>query len=194
MKADCSALRAPAVAASICNPGYRPTCRYRLARPISTSCGMRASHSLCLPSGAFKVSPHAGHCPAPPRMKASCSALCAPAAAAGINNPPYRATCRYRLARPISTSCGMQASHSLCLPSGAFIIKNRNCEYSSDFSLRKMGLEPTRHECHKILSLARLPVPTLPHLNAVKASAQTTKVIIAFSKMVVNTFLKKFKK
>ena len=31
------------------------------------------------------------------------------------------------------------------------------------FLLRKMGLEPTRHECHKILSLARLPVPTLPH-------------------------------
>ena len=29
--------------------------------------------------------------------------------------------------------------------------------------MRKMGLEPTRHECHKILSLARLPVPTLPH-------------------------------
>ena len=28
--------------------------------------------------------------------------------------------------------------------------------------MRKMGLEPTRHECHKILSLARLPVPTLP--------------------------------
>ena len=28
--------------------------------------------------------------------------------------------------------------------------------------LRKMGLEPTRHCCHKILSLARLPVPTLP--------------------------------
>ena len=26
----------------------------------------------------------------------------------------------------------------------------------------KMGLEPTRHECHKILSLARLPIPTLP--------------------------------
>ena len=26
-----------------------------------------------------------------------------------------------------------------------------------------MGLEPTRHCCHKILSLARLPVPTLPH-------------------------------
>ena len=32
-------------------------------------------------------------------------------------------------------------------------------------SMRKMGLEPTRHECHKILSLARLPVPTLPHFQ-----------------------------
>ena len=31
--------------------------------------------------------------------------------------------------------------------------------------MRKMGLEPTRHECHKILSLARLPVPTLPHFG-----------------------------
>ena len=28
---------------------------------------------------------------------------------------------------------------------------------------RKMGLEPTRCSQHKILSLARLPVPTLPH-------------------------------
>ena len=28
--------------------------------------------------------------------------------------------------------------------------------------LRKMGLEPTRPNGHKILSLARLPVPTLP--------------------------------
>ena len=34
-------------------------------------------------------------------------------------------------------------------------------------SMRKMGLEPTRHECHKILSLARLPVPTLPHFSVV---------------------------
>ena len=29
--------------------------------------------------------------------------------------------------------------------------------------MRKMGLEPTRCNHHKILSLARLPVPTLPH-------------------------------
>ena len=26
-----------------------------------------------------------------------------------------------------------------------------------------MGLEPTRYCYHKILSLARLPIPTLPH-------------------------------
>ena len=71
-------------------------------------------------SSTIKITLHAGHCPAPPRMKASCSALRAPAAAAGICNPGYRPTCRYRLARPISTSCGMRASHSLCLPSGAF--------------------------------------------------------------------------
>ena len=32
---------------------------------------------------------------------------------------------------------------------------------SFDF-MRKMGLEPTRYCYHKILSLARLPVPTLP--------------------------------
>ncbi len=30
--------------------------------------------------------------------------------------------------------------------------------------MRKMGLEPTRCNHHKILSLARLPVPTLPHI------------------------------
>ena len=28
--------------------------------------------------------------------------------------------------------------------------------------VRKMGLEPTRRNRHKILSLARLPIPTLP--------------------------------
>ena len=30
--------------------------------------------------------------------------------------------------------------------------------------MRKMGLEPTRCTHHKILSLARLPVPTLPRI------------------------------
>ena len=43
--------------------------------------------------------------------------------------------------------------------------------------MRKMGLEPTRHCCHKILSLARLPVPTLPR----------TTEIISLSRRIVNT-------
>ena len=50
--------------------------------------------------------------------------------------------------------------------------------------MRKMGLEPTRHECHKILSLARLPVPTLPHsildFRDLLSTALTTSDIILF--------------
>ncbi len=34
--------------------------------------------------------------------------------------------------------------------------------------LRKMGLEPTRCNHHKILSLARLPVPTLPRTEHIR--------------------------
>ena len=41
------------------------------------------------------------------------------------------------------------------------------------FIMRKMGLEPTRHCCHKILSLARLPVPTLPHLSSFQTTRDT---------------------
>ena len=33
--------------------------------------------------------------------------------------------------------------------------------------LRKMRLELTRYEYHKILSLARLPIPTLPRTNVI---------------------------
>ena len=32
------------------------------------------------------------------------------------------------------------------------------------FQMRKMGLEPTRLYKHKILSLACLPIPALPHM------------------------------
>ena len=37
--------------------------------------------------------------------------------------------------------------------------------------MRKMGLEPTRRDRHKILSLARLPIPTLPHALPKKEDA-----------------------
>ncbi len=47
-------------------------------------------------------------------------------------------------------------------------MQKRSCLIISDSSskklMRKMGLEPTQYCYHKILSLARLPVPTLPHL------------------------------
>ena len=33
------------------------------------------------------------------------------------------------------------------------------------FQMRKMGLEPTRLYKHKILSLACLPIPALPHVR-----------------------------
>ena len=49
----------------------------------------------------------------------------------------------------------------------------------SCFSVRKMRLELTRYEYHKILSLARLPIPTLPRTCAI-----ISKVI-----RTVNSFL-----
>ena len=53
-----------------------------------------------------------------------------------------------------------------------------------------MGLEPTRHECHKILSLARLPVPTLPHFAAlfVCLSHATNNIITGIAENVNNFF------
>ena len=46
-------------------------------------------------------------------------------------------------------------------------IKKKASKYIKAFlsfkKMRKMGLEPTQLESYKILSLARLPVPTLPH-------------------------------
>ncbi len=49
--------------------------------------------------------------------------------------------------------------------------------------MRKMGLEPTRCNHHKILSLARLPVPTLPRFYH-------ASVIIPSSAQNVNSFSK----
>ena len=46
-----------------------------------------------------------------------------------------------------------------------------------------MGLEPTRYCYHKILSLARLPVPTLPHSHC-------ASIILAFVSQKVNVFFK----
>ena len=53
--------------------------------------------------------------------------------------------------------------------------------------MRKMGLEPTRYCYHKILSLARLPVPTLP-------LAYHARDIISFLLTKVNQFFEKLYK
>ena len=47
--------------------------------------------------------------------------------------------------------------------------------------LRKMGLEPTRHCWHKILSLACLPIPALPHLLGLHRA----RMILTFSMEIV---------
>ncbi len=54
---------------------------------------------------------------------------------------------------------------------------------SETLLMRKMGLEPTRRDRHKILSLARLPIPTLPR----------TDVILANHVPNVNRFFRIFK-
>ena len=45
--------------------------------------------------------------------------------------------------------------------------------------MRKMGLEPTRPNGHKILSLARLPIPTLPQ-TAESLSDSTIDIIAPY--------------
>ena len=52
--------------------------------------------------------------------------------------------------------------------------------------MRKMGLEPTRPCGHKILSLARLPVPTLPH-----AFHNASNILLSYHEKV-NTFFNFF--
>ena len=47
--------------------------------------------------------------------------------------------------------------------------------WSSLFCMRKMGLEPTRRNRHKILSLARLPIPTLPRDRCYDSICQKKK-------------------
>ena len=52
--------------------------------------------------------------------------------------------------------------------------------------MRKMGLEPTRPNGHKILSLARLPIPTLP--QTIESLSDSTIAIIAPRIPFVNIF------
>ena len=60
--------------------------------------------------------------------------------------------------------------------------------------MRKMGLEPTRCNHHKILSLARLPVPTLPRIGCFKIlylspTHMSIAQVIMFGKYFLKLFL-----
>ena len=55
MKVDCSALRAPTIAAGIRNPSYRSSYSYWLARPISMTLRVPAHSGSWLLSGTFIV-------------------------------------------------------------------------------------------------------------------------------------------
>ena len=52
--------------------------------------------------------------------------------------------------------------------------------------MRKMGLEPTRHYWHKILSLACLPIPALPHTHDFFIARQD--IILSLHLVYVNIF------
>ena len=61
--------------------------------------------------------------------------------------------------------------------------------------VRKMGLEPTREYTHKILSLARLPIPTLPlTVSVILSYVSSTRHNITQLEQFVNTFLQFFEK
>ena len=68
--------------------------------------------------------------------------------------------------------------------------------FQPELFVRKMGLEPTRCNHHKILSLARLPVPTLPHIIFFDVSWNLSSTIdtIPQARGFVKSFLNFFKK
>ncbi len=62
----------------------------------------------------------------------------------------------------------MQKGHSTHAASACTVKQRKSalaCSTRTLSSLREMGLEPTRPCSHKNLNLARLPIPTLPHIQ-----------------------------
>ena len=54
-----------------------------------------------------------------------------------------------------------------------------NISMSCILTVRRMGLEPTRDCSHKILSLARLPVPTPPHIKLKESGYENRNPVFA---------------
>lgn len=57
---------------------------------------------------------------------------------------------------------------------------------SSFFKCGRWDLNPHERNAHKILSLARLPVPTLPHMSDQELLSSHNSLIITKNKSVVN--------
>ena len=120
MKADCCALRAPAIRDDIRTPAYRPSSSFRPLLPSphrlamkADCCALRAPAirdgirtPAYRPSSSFRPL-----LPSPHRlaMKADCCALRAPAIRDGIRTPAYRPSSSFRLARTMPIWSCMQA-------------------------------------------------------------------------------------
>ena len=92
-------------------------------------CSMAADSSRAVRE--FQSNPHAARCSAPLRMKASCSALtcsrsCRQYLQSGLSPYLQIPACPSDIHKlwyaPKGTSVASRASHSLCLPSGAFLV------------------------------------------------------------------------
>ena len=108
---------------------------------------------------------------------------------AGLRSAPVRAK-RMSTGHPAPLPGKCPLMQAWRPPAGRIAQNQRSPEISRlPDSMRKMGLEPTQLESYKILSLARLPVPTLPHFSicgsGCSLSEQPTKIdnTIIFKKM-----------
>ncbi len=122
MKAGCYALARSRNRRRYSQSGLSPSL-FIPACPPDIRASVQASLPICPAAGrGFHGKLACAIVGAPPRMKASCSALTRSTAAAGMRNPGCRPTCLYRLARPISGHLCKQACPYARLPGGAFIV------------------------------------------------------------------------
>ena len=103
----------------------------------------------------------------------------------GRREPKVAKICKRTGIQPVSNDTG-------CLKETYFGKQTRTGNRVCVRKMRKMGLEPTREYTHKILSLARLPVPTLPRIEL--SFVLPTRINIAQIWRLGNTFLEKILK
>ena len=87
------------------------------------------------------------------------------------------------------TACRTHAFHVLETRSAKYKKSLDNSRLFLKNLMRKMGLEPTRPNGHKILSLACLPIPALPHDNLTDCKRYN----IRYKNLCQRFFIKNFK-